>query len=130
MANNPLWYDTAVNGITGNSSCSLNTGTIKVYTGSQPALDVAVTGTLLVTLTFGATAFGASASAVATANAITNGTAGNTGTAGYFALCESGGAVVMTGLCGLTGSGSDLNLNTLAITSGVTVSCSAFTITG
>jgi hypothetical protein len=128
MANNPLWYDTAVNGITGNSSCSLNSGLIKIYTGTQPSLDAALTGVLLVTLTFGATAFGASSSAVATANAVASGTAGNTGTAGYFALCESGGAIVMTGTCGT--SGCDINMSTVAITSGVTVSCSSFTITG
>lgn len=124
MANNPLWYDAAVNAVT----ALLNSGFIKIYTGSQPSLDVAVTGTLLATMTFGATAFGASSSGVATANAITSGTAGNTGTAGYFAIEKSDSTVVATGSVGT--SGADLNLNSLSISSGATVSCSSFTITG
>ena len=124
MSNNPLWYDAAVNAIT----ALLNSGTIKIYTGSQPAEDGSITGTLLATLTFGSTAFGASSGGTATANTITSGTAGNTGTAGYFALEESGGTVVATGTCGT--SGADLNLNSTSISSGATVSCSSFTITG
>ena len=124
MANNPLWYDAAVNAV----AALLNSGTIKIYTGAQPAEDGSITGTLLATLTFGATAFGASSGGTATANAITPGAAGNTGTAGYFALEESGGTVVATGTCGA--SGADLNLNSTSISSGATVSCSSFTITG
>lgn len=125
MANNPHWYDAAVNAVT----ALLNSGFIKVYTGSQPAADGAITGTLLATMTFGATAFGASSSGTATANAITSGTAGNTGTAGYFALEKSDGTtVVATGSVGT--SGADLNFNSLSISSGATVSCSSFTITG
>ena len=125
-ANNPLWYDAAVNAV-----CAiLDSGFIKIYTGSQPTEDASLTGTLLATLTFGSTAFGGSSSGTATANSITSGTAGNTGTAGYFALVESGGStVVATGTCGAT-SGYDLNLNSTSISSGATVSCSSFTISG
>ena len=129
MATNPLWYDAAVNGITGNASCSLNSGFIKIFTGAQPSLNGALTGTLLATMTFGATAFGASSGGTATANAITSGTAAATGTAGYFALEKSDGTtVVMTGSVGT--SGADLNLNTTSVVSGAPVSCSSFTITG
>lgn len=128
MANSPLWYDAAVDAVTGHASVSLNSGTIEIRSGAQPALDVALTGTVLVVLTFGATAFGASSSGTATANAITNGTASATNTAGYFALKTSGGTVVMTGSVGL--SGADLNLSSLSIVSGAIVSCSSFTITG
>lgn len=125
MASNPNWYDAAVNAV----AVLLNSGTIKIYTGAQPAENGAVTGTLLVTLTFGATAFGASSGGTATANAIANGTAAATGTAGYFALVKSDGTtVVATGLCGT--SGSDMNLNSTSISSGATVSCSSFTIAG
>ena len=110
----------------------LNNGFIKIYTGSQPAVNGAVTGTLLATLTFGATAFGASSASgttcTATANTITSGTAGNTGTAGYFALVKSDNTtVVATGSVGT--SGADLNFATTTITSGNTVAVSAFTIT-
>lgn len=124
-ANNPHWYDAAVNAIT----ALLNSGKMEVFTGSQPGADVALTGTLLATMTFGATAFGASSSGTATANAISSGTAGNTGTAGYFGLLESNGTTVVgTGSVGT--SGADLNFNSLSISSGATVSCSSFTITG
>jgi hypothetical protein len=125
MTNNPLWYDAAVNAVT----ALLNSGFIKLFTGSQPAEDVALTGTLLATMTFGATAFGASSGGTATANAISSGTAGNTGTAAYFALVKSDGTTVVgTGSVGTTGC--DLNLNSTSISAGATVSCSSFTITG
>ena len=129
MANNPLWYDSAVNGVTGNASCSLNSGFIAIYTGSQPALNGALTGTQIVEMTFGNPAFGASSGGTATANAITSGTATSTNTAGYFALLKSDNAtVVMTGTVGT--SGADLNFNSLNIANGASVSCSSFTITG
>jgi hypothetical protein len=120
------WYDAAVNVV----AATLNSGgTIEIRTGSQPAEDATITGTLLATLTFSSTAFGASSGGTATANSITSGTAVATGTAGYFVLRETGGTtVVATGTCAT--SGGDLNLSTTAIVSGATVSCSAFTIVG
>jgi hypothetical protein len=132
MANNPLPYDATVIASVNAVTALLNSGFIKVYSGTQPALNGAVTGTLLVSMTFGATAFpAATASAgtvTATANAITSGTAVATNTAGYFALVKSDNAtVVATGSVGT--SGADLNLNTLSITSSNTVSCSSFLIT-
>lgn len=128
MANNPLYYNSAVDAFTGHASQTLNSATLQIYTGSQPALNAALTGTLLATLTFGATAFGAASAAVATANAITSGTAGNTGTAGYAAIVSSGSVNIMTMSVGT--SGADLNLSSLSIVSGATVSCSSFTVTG
>jgi hypothetical protein len=126
-----LWYDATVEASVNAVTALLNSGTIKIYTGSQPALDGSLTGTLLATLTFGATAFAASTASTgtvtATANSITSGTAGNTGTAGYFALVTSGSVTVLTGTVGT--SGANLNLSTLSIVSGATISCSSFTIT-
>jgi hypothetical protein len=132
MANSPFAYDATVNAAVNAAAALLNSGTIKIYTGSQPSVDGSLTGTLLVTMTFGATAFGSSSAsgsgATATANSITSGTAGNTGTAGYFALVKSDGTTVVgTGSVGT--SGADLNLDTLSISSGAVVSCSSFTIT-
>ena len=132
MANNPLPYDATVIAGVNAVTALLNSGFIKVYTGAQPALNGAVTGTLLATMTFSATAFPAATASggivTATANAITSGTAGNSGTAGYFALVKSDTTTVVgTGSVGT--SGADLNLNTLTITSGNTVSCSSFLIT-
>jgi hypothetical protein len=132
MANSPLYYDAQLKLSVDNWCANMNSGFIKIYTGTQPALNGAITGTLLATMTFGATAFAASVASAgtvtATANAITSGTAGNTGTAGYFALVKSDNTtVVATGSVGT--SGADLNLNSLSITSGATVSCSAFLVT-
>jgi hypothetical protein len=116
-----------------NAVCALlNSGYLNIYTGAQPALDGALTGTLLASLTFSATAFptatASGGTVTATANNIGNAIAANTGTAGYFALLESNGStVVATGGVGL--SASDLNLSTLSITAGQTVSCSSFLIT-
>jgi hypothetical protein len=132
MAQNPLPYDATVIASVNAVTALLNSGFLNIYTGAQPALDGAVTGTLLASLTFSATAFpAATASAgtvTATANPIGNAIAANTGTAGYFALLKSDDAtVVATGAVGTTAS--DLNLSTLSITAGQTVSCSSFLIT-
>ena len=129
MANNPLWYDATEIAALAARTALCNSGFLAIYTGTQPALDGSLTGTLLVTLTFSATAFGAPAASggvvTAIANAITSGTAGNTGTAGYFALVQSNGtSVVMTGTVGT--SAADLIGATTSITSGNTVSCSSF----
>jgi hypothetical protein len=132
LANNPLPYDATVIAAVNAVTALLNSGFLNIYTGTQPALDGSITGTLLASLTFAATAFpSATASAgtvTATANAIGNAIAGNTGTAGYFALMASNGStIVATGSVGT--SGADLNLSTLSIVSGQTVSCSSFLIT-
>lgn len=132
MANNPLFYDATVIAAVAAAAALLNSGKIAVYTGSQPALDGALTGTQLAEATFGATAFGtptaAAGTVTATANAITSGTIANTGTAGYFALLKSDNAtVVATGSVGT--SGADLNLNTLSFVVGANFAVSAATIT-
>lgn len=124
-------YDTGITTALNNFGTLLNNGTLKVYTGAQPAVDGAITGTLLATVNFGATAF-ASATASGSggnmaANAMTAGTAVATGTAGYFGLFQSGGGTVATGACGT--SGAELNLNTTAITLGDTVSVTSFSVT-
>lgn len=108
----------------------LNSGTIKIYTGSQPATpETAASGTLLGTLTFGATAFGASSGGVITANAITSDTTADaTGTAGWFrALKSDGTTAVLDGSVGT--SGADLNLNSVAITAGAEIAVTSMTIT-
>ena len=131
MSNNPLLYDSPTNTIINAFTALLNNGFIEVYTGSQPSVDGSLSGTLLATMTFGATAFAnATASGSggsAAANTITGGTAGNAGTAGYFALVTSGSATVGTGSVGT--SGADLNFNTLSIVAGAIVSCTSFTVT-
>lgn len=132
MANNPLFYDATVIAAVNAAGAAANTGFLEIYTGTQPALDGSLTGTKLAKLALSATAFAtATASAgtvTATANTITSSAALASGTAGYFALLASNDTtVVATGSVGT--SGADLNLNSLSISSGATVSCSSFTIT-
>lgn len=108
-----------------------NGGTLKLYTGTLPALNNAPAGTLLVTLTFGSTAFGAPSAGVATSNAITSGTAVATGTAAVFAIYKSDGTtLVATGT--VATSGGDLTIDNASISSGATISAAsgALTVTG
>lgn len=132
MANSPRFYHVPVETAVNAFAVLLNNGFLEIYTGSQPAVDAALTGTKLAKLTFGATAFAGASSTggvtTAVANAIGSASALATNTAGYFALLKSDDStVVMTGSVGT--SGADLNLNSLSITSGATISCSAFSIT-
>lgn len=132
MVNNPNWYDASVIAAMNALTALLNSGYLEIWSGSQPAEDGSLTGTKLAKLALSATAFptatATSGTVTATANAITSANALATGTAGYFALLKSDDTtVVMTGSVGLTGS--DLNLSSLSITSGVNVSCSGLAIT-
>src|SRR5687767_5310722 len=70
-------------------------GTIQIRTGAQPTnVADAAQGTLLATLTFSATAFGAAATGVATAAAITSDTsADNSGTVGHARILTGGAAI-------------------------------------
>jgi hypothetical protein len=106
-----------------------NAGFIDIYQGTQPAAGGGATGaTLLVTLTLNATAFPSASGGVLTANAITSGVAVATDTATWFRMTKSDHVTVL--LDGSVGtSGADLNLNTVSITTGGTVSVSSFTIT-
>lgn len=91
---------------------------------------VASPGTAVATLTFSATAFGASSSGTATANAITSDTnaAGNASPVAFATLQTSGGTIVIH--CAVAASASDINLtNGLTVSAGDTVSCSSLTYT-
>ena len=91
---------------------------------------VASPGTAVATLTFSATAFGASSSGTATANAITSDTnaAGNASPVAFATHQTSGGTIVIH--CAVAASGSDINLtNGLTVSAGDTVSCSSLTYT-
>ena len=103
-------------------------GTIKIYTGSQPATPQdAPTGTLLATLTFGDPSFGAASVGVITANAIAQVNAVATGTAGWARIADSDGNAVMDVDVGT--SGATINLNTTSIVSGGPVVITSATIT-
>ena len=131
MANSPRFNDAAAVAAVNAVGPLLNSGLISVYTGAQPAVNGALSGTLLVSMAFPVTAFGgavASAGTVtATAGTITPGTAVATGTAGYCALVSSGGTAVATGSAGT--AGTDLVLSSMSLLLGEIVSCSSFTLT-
>lgn len=73
---------------------SMNSGTLKIRTGSAPGIGNSATGTLLATLTLNATAFGAASSRARTANSISDVVAAASGTAGYGRVETSGGTAV------------------------------------
>lgn len=104
-------------------------GTLAIRTGAAPAATTdADSGTLLATLTFSTTAFGASASGTATANAITSDTnIDATGTAAHFRIKNAAGTTIIQGTVGT--SGSDINFNSVSFVSGGTAAISALTVT-
>lgn len=81
------------------------------------------------TLTMSATAFGAAASGVITANAITSDTNATGGTVANFILTDSNSNEVYSGTVTVTGGGGDLELSSLAIGAGDTVSISTWEYT-
>src|ERR1700679_41456 len=96
---------------------------LNIYTGAQPATpETAVsTQTLLATVTLASPAFGSASYGVITANAISDVTISATGTAAWFRLLKSDNTtVIMDGSVGT--SGCDLNLNSVALSSGATLS--------
>lgn len=105
-------------------------GFLRIYDGTKPATaDTALSGnTLLAECDLSATAFGAASGGVLTANSITaEASAPATGTATFFRLVTSGGTCIVQGT--VSTSGADLNLSTVSITTGDTVSITSFTIT-
>lgn len=107
-------------------------GLLRIYDGTRPTnADTAVGAqTLLAELTFSATSFPAATGTPGSmsANAITDDSSANaTGTASWFRVVDSAGNAVMDGDVGT--AGSDLNLNSTAIQSGITVSVTNMTLT-
>jgi hypothetical protein len=109
-------------------------GTIKVYSGSQPAnANASITGTLLATFTLDSPAFGAASGGVITLGAVPLTTTGAAaGTATHF-RCASGGTggvgTVWDGQVTATGGGGELQLNTTTISVGVSVEITSGTFT-
>lgn len=108
----------------------LNGGSLKIYTGSQPAAATdAATGTLLATVALANPAFGASANGTATATDPASVNASASGTAGWFRAVTSGGATVFDGSVTASGAGGDMTLSSTALTSGAAVDITSFTYT-
>ena len=99
----------------------LNSGTLEIRTGTPAAIGSAPTGTVLATFTIGATAFNAAASGSSTAILPSDATASATGTAGHYVAKNSGGTAQRAGVVGV-----ELTINNASITSGDTVSLTAW----
>jgi hypothetical protein len=131
MANNPHFSVSARNAMLDEITTTIGaSGVFIIYAGGQPTdVSDALTGanTTVAYLQMSATAFGAAASGVMTANSITDDSSAVGGTAGFFSICKSTGARVADG--SVDTSGADLNLNSTTITTGATVSITAFTVT-
>lgn len=111
----------------------LDSGYLCIYSGTQPAtVDTAPTTAevLLAQLTFASTAFAAASSGIASANTITDDTSADaTGTAAWFRTYgNTTTVVVFDGSVGATTS-ENLVLNSVAISSGASVSVTSFTFT-
>jgi hypothetical protein len=131
MALNLKLSNATVNAEADAHSALLNSGYLRIYDGTQPTnADTAIGAqVLLAELRFGATAFAAASGGVATANAITSDSSANaTGTATWYRTLKSDGTTVVSdGSVGT--SGANLNLNSVAITAGAAVDCTAFVFT-
>ncbi len=128
MASNPKFTDLEANTAADAATALLNTGYIRLYTGTQPATADTALGvnTLLVELRFNATAFGAASAGTSTANAIVSGTAVATGTATFFRVFKSDGTTAV--FDGSVGTASaDMVLGSTAIQSGGVVSLTSGT---
>jgi hypothetical protein len=105
-------------------------GTIKIYTGTQPAsADDGIGGaTLLGTLTFSKPSAPAASGGVLTFNAIAQDDAADaSGTATWARIADSDGNTVFD--CDVGMSGATINLNTTTIVAGGPISITSFTIT-
>lgn len=93
---------------------------LRVYDGTRPATGGTAT-TLLAELTFTDPAAGSAAAGAVTLSALTPDSSANaTGTATWARIVDSAGNFVAD--CNVGTTGSDINLNTVSITSGVQVS--------
>lgn len=109
-------------------------GTIAIRTGTPPTnVSDASTGTLLGTLTFSATAFGAASTGTATAASITSDTnADASGDAGYFRIYQGAAADTAgeaQGTAGEAADSPDMTFDNKSIVAGGTVAISSMTWT-
>lgn len=81
------------------------------------------------TLTFSDPAFGAAASGTATANAITSDTNCTGGTIAKFVVKDSNGNTIFSGSVTGTGSGGDIELSSVVVSAGQTVSLTSLNYT-
>lgn len=112
-----LTHTTAVrNGLADYVVDQLNSGNLVIMTSADSEV---------ATLPLSATAFGAAASGTATANSITDDSSATGGTAALFKMETSGATEIFRGT--VSTAGADLNLSSVTIGAGDTVSVTSFT---
>lgn len=130
MAANPKFSTAAVNAEADAFARLLDTGYLRIYSGSQPATADTALGAqvLLAELRFNATSAPAASAGLLTFNAITSDSSADaTGTAAWFrALKSDGTSVVMDGTVGT--ATSDAIINSVSIVAAAQVDCTAFTL--
>ena len=105
---------------------AFNSGTIEIRTGSAPGAGNAATGTVLATITLPADAFAAASGGTkAKSGTWQDASADATGTAAHWRM--TGGSNIVEGTVTATGGGGDMELDSTSITSGQTVTITAFT---
>lgn len=112
-----------------------NTAKLRIYTGTEPAIGAAATGTLLVEMTLPsdwmAAAGGAAPGTAKSKLGTWSGTAGAAGTVGYFRIvpnaAAAGAAGEIQGTC--AASGADMNFDNAVIASSQVVTVNTFTLT-
>lgn len=132
MAKNTQLSNTIVNSQAASVITALNSGSVKIYTGTQPAdANTAIsTQTLLVSLPFAATSGTNSNGVITFTTAGMSATAAASGTATWYRCFQSDGTtVVMDGTVDVAGNTPNMALSSTAISSGATVSLSSFTHT-
>ena len=118
--------------ITAEIDAGAGAGTLGIYDGAQPAdADTAIGAqTLLAELVMTDPSAAGAAAGVWTASAIADdASADATGTAAWFRIEDSDGNAVLDGDITVTAGGGDIELDSLSITAGQTVSISSLTIT-
>lgn len=112
-------------------------GTLVIYAGTPPArVDASLSGnTVLAQLAMSNPAFGAAVDvpasnlARATANAIADDTSADaTGVATFFRILDRDNTPRIQGACGATGSGAELELNSVNLQAGAAVEVSSLTV--
>ena len=123
----PTANDALIHDMLDSIDATFNSGTLTIRTGTAPGAGNAASGTVLATLTLPVDAFNAAASRQKTITASFQDTSADaTGTAGHWRLVNSGGTRILEGSVGV-GSG-ELQLSTLSIIAGGTVTITAFTL--
>lgn len=112
--------NTRLNAVRDAIDAGAGAGLLRIYDGTRPSTGGAPT-ILLAELTFSDPCAPNASSGVLTFNTITEDSGANAdGTATWWRAVDSTGAAVVDGNCGT--SGSDMNLNSTSISSGVQVS--------